>query len=146
MIHKGIDPKLRTAPIESGLASFVEKPLSVFSQRMQGTRRHARSANQAGASSPSRRPPDPGRGIARVGSRWEMDMLFAFARRSRVSQWALTTQVRFVWHELTTTESFALTSLRRTRNVRSATYEVMDKYERPREEHSKSASIMRDMH
>jgi len=73
----------------------------------------------------------PGRGIAQweIGGRW--DELLTFAGKEKVSPWALSTQVQFVWRELNTTYSGALGHLRRTRTVRAATYVVMDEYEQP---------------
>ncbi len=71
----------------------------------------------------------PGRGIAQwsVGGRW--NQLVAYANNRGVSPWALTTQLDFIWHELTTVSAYGLAELKASTNVTQATIVFQDKYE-----------------
>jgi hypothetical protein len=80
----------------------------------------------------------PGRGIAQwsAGARW--NNLLAFARAHHEAPLALATQLKFVWHELTTVSSFGLGALRAAHSVAAATnafarsYEVCGACDEPR--------------
>jgi len=80
----------------------------------------------------------PGRGIAQwsAGARW--NNLLAFARAHHEAPLALATQLKFVWHELTTVPSFGLGALRAARSVTAATgvfarsYEICGACDEPR--------------
>jgi hypothetical protein len=80
----------------------------------------------------------PGRGIAQwsAGARW--NNLLAFARAHHEAPLALATQLKFLWHELTTVPSFGLGALRAARSVAAATsvfarsYEVCGACNQPR--------------
>jgi RHS repeat-associated protein len=72
----------------------------------------------------------PGRGIAQwtFSTRWQD--LIRFARQRRISEWNLTTQLRFVWYELHTSERFAWDQLQSKTNVTAAAISVQNDYER----------------
>jgi len=63
----------------------------------------------------------PGHGIAQwsAGARW--NNLLRFAKARRASPRALTTQLQFLWHELTTVRAYGLGALRAARSVAAAT-------------------------
>jgi hypothetical protein len=63
----------------------------------------------------------PGHGIAQwsAGARW--NKLLRFAKARRASPRALTTQLQFLWHELTTVRAYGLGALRAARSVAAAT-------------------------
>jgi hypothetical protein len=76
----------------------------------------------------------PGRGIAQwsTGGRWDSsskDNVTWYANQHGVSRWLLTTQLDFIWYELTTYSGYGLASLRASTSVSAATLAFMDKYE-----------------
>lgn len=78
------------------------------------------------------------RGPARGIAQWEKPryaQLKAFARGTRQSPRSLTAQLGFVWYELKTTYSRALTNLKKTTTTKQATFVFMDQYEQPSAEH-----------
>lgn len=85
----------------------------------------------------------PGRGIAQwsVGGRWDKsprDNVMWFAKMHHTSAWKLTTQLSFIWYELTNFPGYGLKQLRAARNVAEATrafeahYEVCGTCNEPR--------------
>jgi len=76
----------------------------------------------------------PGRGIAQwsVGGRWDTsrnDNLTAFASARGLSRGALTTQLNFIWYELTTFSGYGLASLRAATTITQAVAAFQDKFE-----------------
>ena len=74
----------------------------------------------------------PGRGIAQ----WEVgdsryDGLLAFAKSKGKTASDFKTQVQYVWHELTTTETGSLKSIKAATTISAATTIVESQYERP---------------
>lgn len=79
-------------------------------------------------------PGGPGRGIAQwsVGGRWDTsrnDNVTALAARHNESRWALDTQLKLIWYELTTFSGYGLSSLRGTRSVTAAVKAFQDRFE-----------------
>lgn len=76
----------------------------------------------------------PGRGIAQwsLGGRWNRDPinLVSYANSRGLNRWALTTQLDFIWHELTNVSSFGLADLRRADTLQEAVVVFQNKYER----------------
>ncbi|MBA3539205.1 MAG: hypothetical protein H0T79_06225 [Deltaproteobacteria bacterium] len=77
----------------------------------------------------------PGRGIAQwsVGGRWDTDRagnVKAFAAARGVSRWAMTTQLDFVWHELTVVGGYGLSEIRAATTLATAVYAFQSKFER----------------
>lgn len=75
----------------------------------------------------------PGRGIAQwsVGGRWDTsyhDNVTWYANQQGTSRWSLTTQLNFIWYELTT-QGYGYTSLRNATNVTDATLAFQRYYE-----------------
>jgi len=74
----------------------------------------------------------PGRGIAQwsVGGRWDhgTDSVAHYASAHGLSEWALNTQLQFIWYELTT-YGYGYSSLKAATNVTDATIAFEDKYE-----------------
>jgi hypothetical protein len=76
----------------------------------------------------------PGRGIAQwsVGGRWDTshnDNATWYASAHSESRGALTTQLNFIWYELTTFSGYGLSSLRAATTVSAAVKAFQDKYE-----------------
>jgi hypothetical protein len=76
----------------------------------------------------------PGRGIAQwsVGGRWDTshnDNATSFASTHGVSRAALSTQLNFIWYELTTFPGYGLASLRAATTVTQAVTAFQDKFE-----------------
>jgi hypothetical protein len=79
-------------------------------------------------------PHGAGRGVAQWGvkGRWDTsprDNVLWYARTHHTSEWALTTQLNFIWYELTTIPSFGLRSLRAATTVAQATRAFMTHFE-----------------
>ena len=75
-------------------------------------------------------PNSPGGGIAQwQGDRW--NNLVAFAQQQGGTPNDLKTQLDFLWHELTTTESGSLASLQQTTDAASAAQSFSNHFERP---------------
>jgi len=76
----------------------------------------------------------PGRGIAQwsVGGRWNTthnDNATSFASSRGLSRGALSTQLSFIWYELTTFSGYGLASLRAATTVTQAVKAFQDKFE-----------------
>jgi len=76
----------------------------------------------------------PGRGIAQwsVGGRWDSshnDNVTSYSNQQGVSRWALSTQLDFIWYELTSFSGYGLASLKASTSVTSATVAFMAKFE-----------------
>ena len=76
----------------------------------------------------------PGRGIAQwsVGGRWDTthnDNAASFASARGLSRAALSTQLNFIWYELTTFSGYGLASLRAATTVTQAVKSFQDKFE-----------------
>ncbi|MEO8878447.1 MAG: phage tail tip lysozyme [Polyangiaceae bacterium] len=76
----------------------------------------------------------PGRGIAQwsVGGRWNADRgdnVAAYASSHGESAWSLTTQLNFIWFELTTFSGYGLSRLRASTNITIATIAFQDDFE-----------------
>jgi hypothetical protein len=76
----------------------------------------------------------PGRGIAQwsVGGRYDRsanDNLTSYASEHGVSRSSLTTQLDFIWYELTAFPGYGLSSLRAATTINSAVYAFQSKYE-----------------
>jgi len=76
----------------------------------------------------------PGRGIAQwsVGGRWDTshnDNVTWYASTHGISRGALSTQLNFIWYELTTFSGYGLSSLRAATTVTQAVTAFQDKYE-----------------
>jgi hypothetical protein len=76
----------------------------------------------------------PGRGIAQwgVGQRWDTaanNNLIWFANRRHASRYSLTTQLDFIWYELTSFQQYGLRALRAAGNVAAATKAFQDHFE-----------------
>ena len=71
----------------------------------------------------------PGRGIAQwsVNERWVTEN--KFASQTGGDPWSLDTQLAFVWHELTTTSSYGLATLKKATTIDAAVRAFQDKYE-----------------
>lgn len=71
----------------------------------------------------------PGRGIAQwsVNGRWKQ--LLSYANNRGVSAYALTTQLDFIWYELTNESAYGLADLKASTNVTQATIVFQNKYE-----------------
>jgi hypothetical protein len=76
---------------------------------------------ESGVDPAARQSDGPGHGIAQwsAGGRW--NNLLRFAKARRASPLALTTQLEFLWHELTTVPAYGLGALRAARSVVAAT-------------------------
>ena len=88
---------------------------------------------ESGVNPASVQPGGPGRGIAQwsVGGRWDTsanDNVRAYAAQHGESMTALTTQLEFIWYELTTI-GYGYAQLKATTNVTDATVEFMTRYE-----------------
>jgi hypothetical protein len=75
----------------------------------------------------------PGRGIAQwsVGGRWDTshgDNVTSYASQHGESRWALTTQLDFIWFELTT-DGYGYSALKAATTVSAAVLAFQDKYE-----------------
>jgi hypothetical protein len=75
----------------------------------------------------------PGRGIAQwsVGGRWDTshgDNVTSYASQHGESRWALTTQLDFIWFELTT-DGYGYSTLKAATTVSAAVLAFQDKYE-----------------
>lgn len=75
----------------------------------------------------------PGRGIAQwsVGGRWDSDRndnVRSFASSQGTSRWSLTTQLDFIWYELTNFD-YGYKQLRASTDVTDATIVFQDRYE-----------------
>ncbi|HTR49945.1 MAG TPA: phage tail tip lysozyme [Kofleriaceae bacterium] len=75
----------------------------------------------------------PGRGIAQwsVGGRWDTshdDNVTWYASQHGLNRWALTTQLDFIWFELTS-DGYGYSSLKAATTVSAATIAFEDKYE-----------------
>ena len=76
----------------------------------------------------------PGRGIAQwsVGGRWDTssgDNVTAYSNQHGTSRWALSTQLDFIWFELTNFSGYGLASLKAATTVSAATNAFMAKFE-----------------
>ena len=76
----------------------------------------------------------PGRGIAQwaVGGRWDRssgDNLTSFAAQKGSSRTSLTTQLDFIWFELSNFSGYGLSSLRSATTITSAVYAFQSKFE-----------------
>jgi hypothetical protein len=76
----------------------------------------------------------PGRGIAQwsVGGRWDTshdDNLTWYSNQHGVSRWLLTTQLDFIWYELTTFNTYGYAQLKASTTTSSATLAFMTHYE-----------------
>lgn len=75
----------------------------------------------------------PGRGIAQwsIGERWNGSAinLVSFASARGLNRWNLSTQLDFIWHELTNVPAYGLSQLRAATTVSQATYVFQSKYE-----------------
>jgi hypothetical protein len=76
----------------------------------------------------------PGRGIAQwsVGGRWDTshnDNITTYANQHGVSRWSLTTQLDFIWYELTSFSGYGLAQLKSATTVTGATVAFMAKFE-----------------
>jgi hypothetical protein len=76
----------------------------------------------------------PGRGIAQwsVGGRWDTssnDNATWYANAHGISRGSLTTQLNFIWYELTTFSGYGLASLRAATTITSAVTAFQNKYE-----------------
>lgn len=76
----------------------------------------------------------PGRGIAQwsVGGRWNADHhdnVEWYASAHGLSPWSLTTQLDFIWYELTTFSGYGLGELESSSNVAAATIAFQDRFE-----------------
>lgn len=78
-------------------------------------------------------PGGPGRGIAQwsVGGRFNTGSinLTSFAAARGANKWALSTQLDFIWHELTTVKAYGLADLRAATTTSAAVYAFQKKYE-----------------
>jgi len=76
---------------------------------------------ESGVNPTARQSDGPGQGIAQwsVGGRW--NNLLGFAKARRASPLAVTTQLEFLWHELTTIPAYGLGALRAAQSVAAAT-------------------------
>jgi hypothetical protein len=76
---------------------------------------------ESGVDPAARQSDGPGHGIAQwsAGGRW--NNLLRFAKARRAPPLALTTQLEFLWHELTTVPAYGLGALRAARSVVAAT-------------------------
>jgi Phage tail lysozyme len=75
----------------------------------------------------------PGRGLAQwsAGGRWDTsknDNVTLYAKNHGLNRWALTTQLDFIWYELTT-YGYGYSSLKAATTVSAATVAFMAKYE-----------------
>ena len=75
----------------------------------------------------------PGRGIAQwsVGGRWDTsrnDNVVWYAGDHKLDRWALTTQLDFIWYELTT-DGYGYSALKAATSVSAATIAFEDKFE-----------------
>ncbi|HEX7604520.1 MAG TPA: phage tail tip lysozyme [Polyangiaceae bacterium] len=76
----------------------------------------------------------PGRGIAQwsVGGRWNHDAndnVTAFAAKHGASPWALTTQLDFIWYELTSFSGYGLSELKNSVNLTQAVVAFQNRFE-----------------
>jgi hypothetical protein len=76
----------------------------------------------------------PGRGIAQwsVGGRWDTshnDNVTTYANQQGTSRWDLSTQLDFIWYELTTFSGYGLAQLKAATTVSTATVAFMAKFE-----------------
>jgi hypothetical protein len=76
----------------------------------------------------------PGRGIAQwsVGGRWDTssgDNVTAYSNQQGVSRWTLSTQLDFIWFELSNFSGYGLASLKAATTVSAATNAFMAKFE-----------------
>lgn len=76
----------------------------------------------------------PGRGIAQwsVGGRWNHDAndnVTSYAAKHGVSPWALTTQLDFIWYELTTFSGYGLSELKNSVNITQAVIAFQNRFE-----------------
>lgn len=75
----------------------------------------------------------PGRGIAQwsIGERWNGSAinLVSFASARGLNRWNLSTQLDFIWHELTNVPAYGLAQLRAATTVSQATSVFQSKYE-----------------
>ena len=75
----------------------------------------------------------PGRGIAQwsIGGRFNTGArsLSAYAASTGGSKWSLTTQLNFIWYELSTVGGFGLPELRAANTIGAAVYAFQAKYE-----------------
>jgi hypothetical protein len=76
----------------------------------------------------------PGRGIAQwsVGGRWNHDAndnVTSYASSHGTSPWALTTQLDFIWYELTSFSGYGLSELKNSVNVTQAVIAFQNRFE-----------------
>ena len=76
----------------------------------------------------------PGRGIAQwsVGGRWDTyagDNLVAYATSRGTGRWTLSTQLNFIWFELTKFSYYGLSSLRASTTISAAVTAFQDRFE-----------------
>ena len=72
-----------------------------------------------------------GYGLAQWTNRKRQQGLANFAKERGTKTSDLQTQLDYIWHELNTTEKNALTKLKQTNTVETATKSFMDNFERP---------------
>jgi len=76
----------------------------------------------------------PGRGIAQwsVGGRWNHDTndnVTSFAAKQGTSAWSLTTQLDFIWYELTNFSGYGLSELKNSLNLTQAVVAFQNRFE-----------------
>jgi hypothetical protein len=76
----------------------------------------------------------PGRGIAQwsAGGRWDHDAgdnVAWYAARHGQSEWALNTQLEFIWYELETFSGYGLSALKSSTTIGHATVVFQDRFE-----------------
>jgi hypothetical protein len=75
----------------------------------------------------------PGRGIAQwsIGGRWNSGStsVVSFASSRGANRWALSTQLDFIWHELTNNSAYGLSQLQSATTIETAVTVFQNKYE-----------------
>lgn len=119
-----------SAPAKTAYNYFVQKGLKnyqaagIVGNLMQESSVNPKAVEYGGG---------PGRGIAQWsnGGRWNKgaNSLVSYANKRGISAYALTTQLDFIWYEMTVVGGYGYSELVATKNVTDATIVFQNKYE-----------------